>query len=587
MRPMRRAYVMTMINHLFAVLVSVAAAGVIAVAGDLAVNDLVQTAEPVPSTRDVAAMASRFAPSDIRADVTSLPENERRALGKLVDAARLMDSLFLRQVWAGNDAMLQELSHDALSRSRTASAAAVADANARLHYFLINKGPWSRLDHNRVFIQGAPAKPEGANFYPPDASKADVQRWLDSLAGEEKARATGFFTTIRKAPSGGFVAVPYSVEYQGELARAASLLREAAALTSQPTLKHFLTTRADAFLSDDYYASDVAWMELDASIEPTIGPYEVYEDEWFNYKAAFESFITIRDEAESKKLQSFSAHLQELENALPIDPKYRNPQLGALAPIRVVNVVFSAGDGNRGVQTAAFNLPNDERVVREKGTKRVMLKNMQDAKFNRVLVPISKVALAAADQKNVAFEAFFTHILMHELMHGLGPHNITVGGRSTTVRQEMKELYSAIEEAKADISGLWALRQLADRKLIDPSITKTMYTTFLASAFRSIRFGVNEAHGRGIAVQLNYLLDAGAVKVLPGGAFAIDETKIADAVTSLTREIMTLEAEGNYAKTKDLLERLGVVRPPVQKVLDRLTNVPVDIEPTFTSAVVQ
>jgi hypothetical protein len=381
------------------------------------------------------------------------------------------------------------------------------------------------------------------------------------------------------------MAVPYSVEYQGELARAAALLREAAELTTQPTLKRFLTTRADAFLNDDYYASDVAWMELDASIEPTIGPYEVYEDEWFNFKAAFEAFITIRDEAESKKLQAFSTHLQELENALPIDPKYRNPQLGALAPIRVVNVVFSAGDGNRGVQTAAFNLPNDERVVREKGTKRVMLKNMQDAKFNRVLVPISKVALAATDQKNVAFDAFFTHILMHELMHGLGPHNITVSGRSTTVRQEFKELYSAMEEAKADISGLWALRQLADRKLIDPVITKTMYTTFLASAFRSIRFGINEAHGRGIAVQLNYLLDAGAFKVLPGGAFAVDEVKIADAVTSLTREIMTIQAEGNYGKAKELLDRLGVVRPSVQKVLDRLTNVPVDIEPNFTSSI--
>jgi len=410
-------------------------------------------------------MATRFAPAEIRADLTALPANERRALGKLVDAARLMDSLFLRQVWAGNDAMLQELSHDALGRSRGSSAAPAAEAAvARLHYFLINKGPWSRLDHNRVFIPGAPSKPEGANFYPAGATKSEIQLWLDSLTGDEKARATGFFTTIRRTPSGSFSAVPYSVEYQGELARAATLLREAAEQTSQPTLKRFLTTRAEAFLNDDYYASDVAWMELDASIEPTIGPYEVYEDEWFNFKAAFEAFITIRDDAESKKLQSFSAHLQELENALPIDPKYRNPKLGALAPIRVVNVVFSAGDGNRGVQTAAFNLPNDERVVKEKGTKRVMLKNMQDAKFNRVLVPISKVALAAADQKNVAFDAFFTHILMHELMHGLGPHNISVGGRSTTVRQEMKELYSAIEEAKADISGLWALRQLADRK---------------------------------------------------------------------------------------------------------------------------
>jgi hypothetical protein len=561
---------------------SIAAAALMAAAGDHAVTDLVQTAETVPSVREVAAMASRFAAADIRADVSSLPPSERRALAKLVEAAKLMDSLFLRQVWAGNDAMLQELSHEAVSRSRTTQT---ADADhARLHYFLINKGPWSRLDHNRIFIAGAPEKPEGANFYPAGATKEQVQKWLDSLSGDEKTRATGFFTTIRRAPSGALTAVPYSVEYQGELARAAALLREAADATSQPTLKRFLTARADAFLTDDYYASDIAWMELDASIEPTIGPYEVYEDEWFNFKAAFEAFITLRDDAESKKLQSFSAHLQELENALPIDPKYRNPQLGSMAPIRVVNVVFTAGDANRGVQTAAFNLPNDERVVREKGTKRVMLKNVQDAKFNRVLVPISKVALRAADQKNVSFDAFFTHILMHELMHGLGPHSITVGGRSTTVRQELKETYSAIEEAKADVSGLWALRELADRKLIDPAITRTMYTTFLASAFRSIRFGINEAHGRGIAIQLNYLLDAGAFTVLPGGAFAVDEAKIANAVTALTRDIMMLQAEGQYPKAKDLIERLGVVRPPVQKVLDRLTSVPVDIEPNFTSA---
>ena len=266
------------------------------------------------------------------------------------------------------------------------------------------------------------------------------------------------------------MSVPYSVEYQGELALAASLLREAAQLTTQPTLKNFLTSRADAFISNDYYASDVAWMELDASIEPTIGPYEVYEDEWFNFKAAFEAFITVRDEAESKKLQVFGAELQGLENALPIDPALRNPKLGALAPIKVVNVVFAAGDGNRGVQTAAFNLPNDERVVKEKGTKRVMLKNVQEAKFRMALTPIAKVALPEAQQKNVSFEAFFTHILMHELMHGLGPHNISVGGRQTTVRQELKETYSTIEEAKADVSGLWALKQLADQGKIDKEI---------------------------------------------------------------------------------------------------------------------
>ena len=562
-------------------------AAIVLLVGDASVNTQVQAPPSAPTAAEINTMAARFAPADIRADVSALPANERHALAKLVEAARVMDSLFLKQVWAGNDAMLQDLAHASVSHSRGLSGAGAASADlayARLHYFLINKGPWSRLDHNKGFIPGAPEKPEGGNFYPAGATKADVQKWLDSLGGDDKARATGFFTTVRRSPRGTFTAVPYSIEYQGELARAAALLREAADLTTQPTLKKFLSARADAFLTDDYYASDVAWMELDASIEPTIGPYEVYEDEWFNFKAAFEAFITVRDEAESRKLQSFSQHLQDLENALPIDPKYRNPKLGELAPIRVVNVVFTAGDANRGVQTAAFNLPNDERVVREKGTKRVMLKNMQDAKFNRVLVPISKVALRAADQKDVSFDAFFTHILMHELMHGLGPHNITVNGRTTTVRQELKETYSAIEEAKADVSGLWALRQLADRKLLDPAIARTMYTTFLASAFRSIRFGINEAHGRGIAVQLNYLVDAGAFKVMPGGTFAVDESKIADAVAALTREIMTLQAEGDYTRAKALLERLGVVRPEVQRVLDKLANVPVDIEPRFTSA---
>jgi peptidase M49-like protein len=534
----------------------------------------------MPTLAELQKMTARFAPAEIGADVSALPKNEREALARMVDAARIMDALFLRQVWAGNDAMLQELAQQA---ARPVGPRASRTAAARLHYFLINKGPWDRLDHNRAFVPGAPAKPEAANFYPAAAGKAEIQKWLDGLSGATKEAATGFFTTIRRGEK-GFVAVPYSIEYQGELARAAELLREAAQLTSDATLKKFLTARADAFLSNDYYASDVAWMELDAAIEPTIGPYEVYEDEWFNAKAAFEAFITVRDEAESKKLQAFSDHLQELENNLPVDPKYRNPKLGALAPIKVVNVVFAAGDGNRGVQTAAYNLPNDERVVREKGTKRVMLKNMQDAKFKMVLLPISKVALPAADQAKISFDAFFTHILMHELMHGLGPHAIGVGGRQTTVRQELKETYSTIEEAKADISGLWALRQLADKKQLDPTIAKTMYTTFLASAFRSIRFGVNEAHGRGIAIQVNYLLDAGAFKVRQDGTFTVDSAKIGDAVTALTREILTLQAEGSYAKAKDMLDRLGVVRPEVQKVLDKLAGIPVDIEPKFTTA---
>jgi hypothetical protein len=255
-----------------------------------------------------------------------------------------------------------------------------------------------------------------------------------------------------------------------------------------------------------------------------------------------------------------------------------------LSPLVVVNEIFAAGDGNRAVQTAAFNLPNDERVTREKGAKRVMLKNVQDAKFAKTLVPISKVVLSADDQKDLAFDAFFTHILMHELMHGLGPHSLTLGGRATTVRQELKEASSFTEEAKADISGLWALQYLIDKGVLPKSMERSIYTTFLASSFRSMRFGINAAHGKGQAIQLNYLLDQGGFIVRPDGTFAVDHTKVKDGVAALTREIMTLQAEGSYEKAKALGDRLGVLRPPVQAALAKLTDVPTDIEPRFTSA---
>ena len=522
---------------------------------------------------DVEAQIARFAPVDLTADISTLPANEKQALTRLVQASKIIDTLFLRQVWAGNEQMLQELQRDQSPVGR-----------ARLHYFLLNKGPWSRLDENAPFIPGAPPKPPQANFYPDGVSKEEVESWIKTLPDAQRRAATGFFTTIRRGPDGKLTAVPYSVEYQRELGEIARLVREAASLTTQPTLKTFLEKRAAAFLSNDYYDSDVAWMELDATIEPTIGPYEVYEDEWFNYKAAFESFITVRDDAETLKLARFGSELQEIENHLPIDPKFRNPKLGALAPIRVVNTVFSAGDANRGVQTAAYNLPNDERVVREKGSKRVMLKNNQEAKFHMVLEPIARVALSPADQANIAFDAFFTHVLMHELMHGLGPHNITVGGRSTTVRQEFKELYSTIEEAKADISGLFAMQYLVDQGKLDKKYEDTMYRTYLASMFRSIRFGLTEAHGRGVALQLNYFLDHGGVTVAKDGTFAVDPAKFKENVTNLTHDLMTMQATGDYAAARQLLDSLAIVRPPTKAILDRLSRVPVDIEPRFKTA---
>jgi hypothetical protein len=530
----------------------------------------------MPDLAKLDSMMARFAPVEISADISKLPAQERQALACLVQAGSIMDSLFLRQVWAGNPSMLLDLLKDQTPLGK-----------ARLHYFLINKGPWSRLDHDKVFVPGAPAKPEGAGFYPEGSSKSQLETWFQTLSRSSRSAALGFFTAIRYPASvrtGLFISVPYSVEYQGELEMAAGLLRKAASLTDQPSLKTYLTKRADAFLSNDYYESDVAWMELDSSIEPTIGPYEVYEDEWFNAKAAFEAFITVRDEAETAKLSKLGSHLQEIENNLPIDAKYRNPKLGSMAPIRVVNEIFAAGDGNRGVQTAAFNLPNDERVIKEKGAKRVMLRNVQKAKFDIALIPISHVVLAAADQKNVSFDAFFTHIVMHELMHGLGPHEINVAGQATTVRQELKETYSTIEEAKADISGLFALQYLVDKGVLGSGLRESMYDTYLASAFRSIRFGINEAHGRGQAIQLNFLLDYGAISIGKDGTFSVNRAKIVEGVKALTQDIMMIEAEGSYAKSNELIKKLGMVRPEIQKALDRLKGIPVDIEPKFTTA---
>lgn len=525
---------------------------------------------PLPDEARLRAQNARFAPVELKVDLSALPAQEQAALARIVEAARLMDALFLRQTWAGAPSLLADLARDGSPLGR-----------ARLEAFLLNKGPWTRLDHDEAFLPGVGPKPEAGNFYPAGASKAELEAWHRSLPPAVRERATGFFTTVRRQEDGKLTPVPYSIEYQGELAEASRLLREAAALTAQPTLKRFLETRAAAFLTNDYYESDVAWMELDASIEPTVGPYEVYEDNWFNAKAAFEAFIGLRDDAETKKLAALSAELQGLEDALPIDAALKNPKLGALAPIRVVNQLYCSGDANHGVQTAAYNLPNDERIARERGTKRVMLKNVQQAKFERTLVPIAKSVLSAADDKRLSFDAFFTHILMHELMHGLGPHQVT--GQKTTVREAMQEAGSAIEEAKADVAGLWALQKLVDKGALDKSLEKTMYVTFLASAFRSLRFGLNEAHGRGMALQLNDLLDAGAVVVSPAGQFAVVDGKIKGAVEALAKRLMELQASGDAAKARAWLAT-ATLRPPVQKAIERLAKVPVDIKPVFVTA---
>jgi hypothetical protein len=516
---------------------------------------------------------ARFAPTEISADISKLSPGDRKALDKIIEAAQLMDPIYLRQVWSGNAELLKKLEADTTTVGKE-----------KLHYFYMNMSPWPQHDNYESFIEEAPKeKPMGASYYPEDMNEEEFNKWIATLSENEREQATGFFSTIHRNPNRTLQIVPYSKEYREWLEPASKLLKEAAALTENRTLKKYLTTRADAFLSDDYYASDVAWMELDSPIDLTIGPYETYMDELFGYKAAYEVFVTQRDEVESAKLAKFGDYLQDIEDHLPIDPKYRNPKLGAMSPIRVVDVVYSAGEGNSGVQTAAFNLPNDEKVIREKGSKRVMLKNMQEAKFNKVLIPISNVVLDPAQQSKVSFEAFFTHILAHELMHGLGPHDITVNGKATNVRKELKDLYSFIEEAKADITGLFALQYLVDKGLLEKKMEEEMYITYLASTFRSVRFGINEAHGKSVSLIFNYLTDKAAIWIdEKAGTFSIDETRIKKAVEELTRTILTLEAEGSYNNTKEMLDQYGVVRPEMQKALDRLNNIPIDIEPNFS-----
>lgn len=540
----------------------------------LLLTAMLNTFAASPDLAQLNRMTARFAKTELRVQLDGLNAQDRRALAKLVEAARTYDFIYMDQLWSGGRALYQKLRQDTSALGK-----------ARLHYFWLNKGPWSDLDGHEAFLPGAPPKKlPGANFYPEDMSRQEFETWVKSLPERERMAALGFFTVVRRdAATRKLKLVPYNEAYRADLERCGALLREAAGLTSNATLKRFLQLRADAFGSNDYYSSDLAWMDLDAPIDITIGPYETYTDEMFGYKAAFEAYVNIRDEAETNKVKFIAEHLQEIENNLPIDAKYRNPKLGASAPIRVVNEVIATGDAAHGVQTAAYNLPNDERVITQKGSKRVMLKNVQEAKFRSNLIPIASRVLPKAAQSDLSFDAFFTHILAHELSHGIGPHQIGVAGRASTVRLEMKDLYSAIEEAKADVTGLFMLQYMYRHGML-PKAERQLYTTYLASAFRSLRFGTKEAHGRGMALQLNYLMDKSAFTMNADGTFAVQFGKIEDAVRDLAHELLTLEATGDYAGAKRMLDRLAVVRPEIQQAIDRLSEVPTDIEPVFVTA---
>jgi hypothetical protein len=530
-----------------------------------------------PDAIELNQMAARFAPTPLSADTSGLSTGGQKALAKLIQAARLFDPLFMEQLWSAN-----------LQLARTLQIATGALDRARFHLFSIYKGPWDELNEHRAFLPDVPdRKPLGANFYPEDMSRQEFERWVETLPRAKADAARGFFTVIRRDSATRMLyTVPYSSVYRNYLEPAAKLLKQASADAENESLKKFLSLRADALLTDDYYPSDLAWMDLDSAIDITIGPYETYNDELFGYKAAFEVYVCLKDEEETAKLQRFSTHLQEIEDHLPIEARFRNPKLGASMPIRVVNELFSAGDGNHGVQTAAYNLPNDERVIQQKGSKKVMLKNVQHAKFDRTLLPISELILPSANQGDLSFDLFFTHILAHELSHGIGPHEVRLCARTTSVRLELKDLYSTVEEAKADITGLWMLQYFLDNGILaggEPT-QRRLYTTFLASAFRTIRFGIADAHGRGMLLQMNYLLDRGAFIARPDGRFEVDHSKVKTVIRSLTHDLLTIEAEGDYAAAKRMIDELGVIRPPVRAALERMNQIPIDIQPIFVTA---
>ncbi|MBV8200240.1 MAG: hypothetical protein JOZ15_06420 [Acidobacteria bacterium] len=517
---------------------------------------------------DVEKRVAQFSPTPLSADLSALGEQERQVLGELAAAARPLDQVFLRQAWAGNPELRRQLAADQGPH-----------AAAALDYFDINFGPWDRLAEWQPFIGDKP-RPAGAGFYPEDLTREDFEAWVAKHPGDRTSFTAT--TTVIKRQGSGLIAVPYSREYAAWLQPAAEHLRRAAGMTGNASLRRFLESRAAAFASDDYYTSDMDWMDLDSPIEITIGPYETYEDTLLGYKAAFEAYLTVALPAESAALARYKERLPWLERNLPIPDAWKNLGRGTASPIRVVDLVLGAGEAQAAVQTLAFNLPNDERVREAKGSKKVLMRNVMRAKYDKILLPIARQVLDPAQVSSVAFDAYFDHVLHHELGHGLGPGSITVGGRKTEVRLELKELYSTLEEAKADVMGVYDILALVERGEMPAELRRTLEPTYVAGLFRAARFGLQEAHGRGVVSQFNYLMAKGALAVDSANRFRTVPEKFPAAIRSLLAEMLTLQAKGDYSGTRRFLDTYGKASPSLIAAVGRLGGVPVDIRPLYS-----
>lgn len=515
-------------------------------------------AEEAPAPSPLQALVDQYATVRLTADLGHLAENDREVVRLLIEAVQPMNDVFWKQAYG----------------DRAEALALAGEDPAARRYVEINYGPWDRLRENQPFLDGVGAKPAGANLYPPDMTREEFDV---AAAGDPALRS--LYTLVRRDGDGGLVAEPYHRAFATEHAAAAAKLREAAALASDPALAHYLNLRADALETDDYQPSDMAWLDMKENpIDVVIGPIETYEDGLFGYKAAHEGYVLLKDLEWSARLSRFAALLPSLQEGLPVEPRYRAETPGTDAELNAYDVVYYAGDANGGSKTIAINLPNDEEVQLAKGTRRLQLKNAMRAKFDAIMLPIADALIADDQRAHVTFDAFFSNTMFHEVAHGLGIKN-TVNGKGT-VREALLEHASPMEEGKADVVGLYMVKQLRDRGEITEGTLEDNYVTFLAGIFRSVRFGAASAHGQANMVRFNYFQEHGAFTRDPAtGRYRVDFEAMGRAVDGLSSLILTLQGDGDYAGVDQLMRERGMVPPELQAELDRLDamGIPRDI----------
>ena len=518
---------------------------------------------------DLAAQRAKIARIEMAPDTAFLNAEERDVVNLLIQAAEIMNPIYLRQRSVDNPTIRAEI-----ARSRHPQKAALLDM------FDLHFGPWDTLAENHPFY-GGEKMPAGAGFYPRDLTKADFDSYLAANPGQKAALTSGY--TVVKRRGDRLVAVPYSVEYRQWLEPAARLIERAAARTSNASLRKFLNLRAKAFRTNDYYESELAWMDVSGTpIEVVIGPYEVYTDTLYGTKTAFEAFITVQDPRESAALTKYKALLPDMERNLPVEERYKNFNRPFASPILVADQVHGGGDNVPGVQTIAFNLPNDERVREAKGAKKVILANVLGAKYDRILAPMAGLVLVPEQARLVTRKYMTNETLFHELAHSLGPGTINVGGRQTTVNAELKDVYSASEEAKADVMGLHNILYMMKRGELPAAEREQALATYFVGIFRAVRFGIDEAHGRGAAMQYSYLRDKGAFRWDDGaGRFRVDYDRMEAGLRELLAELVRLQGNGDYAGTRAFFERHARLDERARDVLARTAHIPTDIQPVY------